>query len=263
MSSMLHKRFRVHVPHADIHEQPRRGKTVGNAESQLLLGEDFIARYLDGDFVYGQSPHDNYEGYVPLESLKTVQGSDVLTHFCDSASTLVYPQPDIRSRPKEKIGFMSRLAVCEHSLKDGFVLAAGLGWLPHDHLKPLEALNEKENFVDTALRLKGTPYRYGGRNSAMGIDCSALVQLALARGGVRSMRDAWQQEDDPALGAYVDPQAPRRRGDVVFFKGHVGIMVDDVKIINATTTTMRVETESLDLVAARNGGIKAVRRPYP
>ena len=88
-----------------------------------------------------------------------------------------------------------------------------IGHVPAHHLAPLGHV--VADWVAVAESLIGTPYRWGGRDG-IGIDCSALVQLSLAAGGIRAMRNSGDQEK---------PSADHRsslglvRGDLVFWKG--------------------------------------------
>jgi cell wall-associated NlpC family hydrolase len=174
--------------------------------------------------------------------------------------THIYPEPSFKTRPVTGLGFMSRIVVNENVEKDGFLSVPGTGWIYARHIKPLSALAGVDP-VYTAMRFLGCPYLYGGR-TANGMDCSALVQLALNRTGITCPRDSGPQER--ALGHSI-PRAQARKGDLVFFPGHVGIMLDDQHVINASARTMCVEVErldDLDRIYAANGkpGITSIRR---
>ncbi|MEL7049561.1 MAG: C40 family peptidase, partial [Pseudomonadota bacterium] len=124
------------------------------------------------------------------------------------------------------------------------------------------------DFVDIAERLIGTPYLWGGA-SRMGIDCSGLLQMSLLATGVSAPRDSDMQQE--ALGATVlipEDLDGLQRGDLVFWPGHVGIMIDGVMIVHANAHHMSVTVETLPEVAARvarNDGpaIAAIKRLTP
>ena len=118
------------------------------------------------------------------------------------------------------------------------------------------------DYVTVAERFLETPYLWGGRTSE-GIDCSGLVQTALAAAGLPSPRDSDMQE--PELGEPVANEAPLRRGDLVFWKGHVGIMRDSAALLHANGWHMRVVSEPLkearDRIAESGGGkLTSVKR---
>jgi cell wall-associated NlpC family hydrolase len=129
------------------------------------------------------------------------------------------------------------------------------------HKRHLIAIGDiADDPVVIAERLIGTPYRWGGR-SGDGIDCSGLVQLALAFSGIAAPRDSDQQRE--GLGAPLAEHAVARRGDLVFLPGHVGIMADPFTLLHANAWWMAVVREPLADVLARlpeDQGIIARRR---
>jgi cell wall-associated NlpC family hydrolase len=117
----------------------------------------------------------------------------------------------------------------------GFVFAA--------HLREIGSL--ESDFVTVAERLLGTPYLWGGRTS-LGLDCSGLVQTALAAAGVQAPRDSDMQEAQLGRAVEIKPElSGLRRGDLVFWKGHVGIMLDPTRLLHANGHTMTVSVEPL------------------
>ena len=121
------------------------------------------------------------------------------------------------------------------------------------HLVPLD--QKREDFVETALMFLGAPYLWGGR-SIGGIDCSGLVQLSLMAAGICCPRDSHEQIE---VGKKASPD-DLQRGDLVFFKGHVGIMLDDQHILNATSRSMDTRIEIVDHLAEIYDGILDIRR---
>src|SRR5205814_1781762 len=88
-----------------------------------------------------------------------------------------------------------------------------------------------------------------------GLDCSGLVQVALEFAGRRLPRDTDLQEK--AITTTIEPLADLsnlRRGDLVFWDGHVGIMLDHMRLLHATSAFMQVVIEPLH---------EAVRRIEP
>lgn len=241
-----------------IVEKPGQArKTLGKNDSCLLFGEEFAAAQEKGGWIYGTSASDGYKGWVPKDSLKKKKGDP--THFTDVPLTHIYPAPSFKTPPVLALSFLSRLTLDGGKKENGFVRAPGLGWIFAQHIKPLRDMTGADP-VETALLFLNAPYLYGGR-SAAGIDCSGLVQLAAMRGGLSPCpRDSGDQQ--AALGKAVTGGAPKR-GDLVFFPGHVGIMTDGKNILNATARHMRVVIEPLRDVEAANKKILAVRRLRP
>lgn len=163
--------------------------------------------------------------------------------------------------PLEALSIGAGLAVTGES-GDFFTTERG-GHVFKPHLCPRS--QHEPDFVAVAERFLHVPYLWGGRTS-LGLDCSALVQLSLAAAGMAAPRDSDLQERElgEAL-AYDDSLDGLSRGDLVFWKGHVGIMTDPDTLLHATAFTMSVIREPLrparDRILARNGGpITAIRR---
>ena len=243
---LVHGCLHVAIP---IRARPARD---GVAVSELLRGECFAVVDASGDWAWGFSEHDGYVGYVELAALGETCGA---SHVVATPAALLFACPDIKAPVVERLPMGARIAVIG---EDGAFLAVEGGGLVHP--RHVAALDQRAaDFVEVATRLTGTPYRWGGR-SGDGIDCSGLVQLALGFCGVAAPRDSDQQA---ALGEPVAPQGPLRRGDLVFLPGHVGIMASGTDLLHANAHWMRVVTEPLADVLARqpeDGGIIAIRR---
>ncbi len=227
----------------------------GTAEmtSQLLFGERFDVLEADGLWAWGQCAHDGYVGHVPRSCLDTpeaVGGGVAPTHRVATLSTHVYPEPSVKHRPGAALPMGARLAVGQ--IRDGFAQLAAGGWVPQTHLAPLD---ERVDWVAAAEALRGVPYLWGGR-STLGLDCSGLVQIALQAAGRTCPRDSDMQE--AALGMGVAAEAELVRGDLVFWTGHVGIMLSPERFLHANIFHMAVAEEPLAearaRIAERGGG---------
>jgi cell wall-associated NlpC family hydrolase len=139
-----------------------------------------------------------------------------------------------------------------------YVGLVGGGYVPAAHFAPVPG-----DLVAIAGRLTGVPYLWGGR-TARGIDCSGLVQLAMAAAGLPAPRDSDMQA--ALIGKPLDPEAPLQRGDLVFWRGHVGILTDADRLLHANAHAMAVAEEPLAEAVARiaasgGGPVTARRRP--
>ncbi len=241
--------YTVRVPLVDLMETPVNGEAIGRRDSQMLYGETFRADMTEGNWASGVSETDGYRGYVDTGYLTPFAGE--ATHVVTRLLSHIYTKPDFKTRPVLILSFLSRVRLTGKT-KDGFAEMENGGWMFAGHLAPVS--DRKADHTETALMFLQAPYLYGGRTS-LGIDCSGLVQLALMRSGIPCPRDSDQQQE--AVGKSVD--APQR-GDLVFFKGHVGIMLDGENILNATARTMDVRVEKLSELEKIYGGILAVKR---
>ncbi|MDB5492279.1 MAG: family lipoprotein [Micavibrio sp.] len=253
---------KIHNAVADLQGEPGMQVRIGRRDSQMLYGEPFeIVAEKDG-WLQGRSILDGYAGWIDAAHKGLDQ--ELPTHVVHTRMTNAYLLPDFKTRPYEEFSFMSRITVDPaEPAQNGFVKIKGRqAWVPQTHVMDIiTLLSNKVDIAATAEMFMGTPYLYGGR-SAGGIDCSALVQLAVLRNGGFCLRDADQQE--PVMGKIV--KRPRR-GDLIYFKDgpalHVGIMADTKHIINATVRHMAVTVEKLDEMQKFYGGIKSIRRLTP
>ncbi len=220
-----------------------------NLATQLLYGEGFTVydEITDMGLAWGQSERDGYVGYVPSAGLiEPLQGR---LDTVSALSALIFAEPDFKSQLLGSYSLGCRVAV--EGEENGYArLGAGI-YTPMVNFAPIT-----EDFVEVAEKFIGSPYLWGGR-SYFGLDCSGLVQLALQAVGVDAPRDADMQEAE--VGTSVE--RPEKRGDLVFWDGHVGIMQDGENLLHANIHHMAVVSEPLvDVTARADGEITGVRR---
>ena len=199
-----------------------------------------------GHWAWGYCRHDHYVGYV--EAIALIEPVRP-THIVAAASAPIQAEPDVHAAPLASLPMGARLNGHERS---GF-LATDSGFLPFTLVRPIDAFEHDPASV--AERLLGSPYLLGGR-TRHGIDCSGLVQMALGLCGIRAPRDSDQQR---ALGRPLGGEADLGRGDLVFFEGHVGMMVDREQLIHATGHLGRTVVEPLAEVAGRTAIVERRR----
>jgi cell wall-associated NlpC family hydrolase len=226
--------------------------------SQLLHGEAVTVYDQTDGWAWVQNQTDGYVGYLPAAALTAAVTAP--SHRVSALRSFLYPRPDLRAPPLDILSFGSPVTVI--GAENGYAAVAGGGWLFAGHLTPWSAV--AADWVATASRFIGVPYLWGGRSS-LGVDCSALVQLALAAAGISAPRDSDMQRAELGTAIDLDGAWQGRRGDLVFFPGHVGLMIDDQRLVHATAFVMAVTTEPLAAVIARTdptrgGGLLAVRR---
>lgn len=245
---MTATRMRVAAPSAFL-----RGRPDAKAEAltELLFGEEVIVSFSRADWAEVENLTDGYKGFMPAAALD--DACPAPTHHVAALRTLVYPEPNLKVPPIGALSFLSRIRPSDE--RNGFAELASDVWVFADHLAPIGSV--EPDHVKTALRFLEVPYLWGGR-TAQGLDCSALVQLSLAAAGIVAPRDSGPQR--AALGHRVLGDAPPRSGDLVFWPGHVAIMIHDGMVVHANAHHMAVTIEPLAAVIMRVGMASEVRR---
>ena len=215
-------------------------------ETEALMGERLtVYEFGDEGFAWGQLETDGYVGYLPANAL-AVPGH-APTHRVAVLRTLAFPGPSIHLPPVTGLPLGARVVVARAN--PPFAVLASGHFIPAKHVAMLDQI--ESDFVSVAERFVGVPYLWGGKTS-LGIDCSGLVQVALGACGIAAPRDADLQEQ--AIGAAVSFEPcfnEMRRGDLVFWPGHVAIMRDAQNVVHANSFDMAVTVEPLATVSAR------------
>ncbi|MEO0999551.1 MAG: NlpC/P60 family protein [Pseudomonadota bacterium] len=216
----------------------------GELASQLLLGESFTIYDTDPatGLAWGQAA-DGYVGWVPQAGLEREAAAGT-PHRVSALFTHVYPEPQFKCRPVEALPFRAEVGVTGEA-GDFLELAIG-GYAPRQHLAA--DWPDEPDPVTWSERFLNVAYLWGGRSPA-GLDCSALVQLGLQAAGVAARRDADLQM--ASLGRKLRKGSRLRRGDLVFWTGHVGWMQDETRLLHANIFHMAVASEPLEAAVAR------------
>jgi cell wall-associated NlpC family hydrolase len=224
---------------------PLRREPSSDAElsTQILKGERVTIYDRNGEgWAWAQLNSDGYVGWLPDRTLAPPSAPP--THKITALSTFAFPGPSIKLPPIGTLPLGVKLAVRR---SDGAFAITQEGWyVPQLHLGAADAY--ESDFVAVAERFAGTPYLWGGKTS-LGIDCSGLVQIALNAAGIGCPRDSDMQQD--ALGRALPPAEVLRRGDLIFWKGHVAIARDADSIVHANAHHMATVIENTRDAIAR------------
>ena len=228
--------MRVVAASAPLRREPRPDAPL---DTEALAGELVQVYESEEGWAWAQLAGDGYVGYLPDDALRPDQSEP--THRISALRTFVYPGPSIKLPPLEALSLNAGVAVVEE--RGDFAVLADGGHVFVKHLARPDQF--QPDFVAVAERFLGVPYLWGGKTS-LGLDCSGLTQLALAAAGIASPRDSDMLE--AALGHPVelrDDLSGLRRGDLIFWKGHVGILTDAETLLHANGNTMTVHREPL------------------
>ncbi|MFT4095800.1 MAG: NlpC/P60 family protein [Rhodoblastus sp.] len=252
-------RMQVVAPVADLKSAP---SPEASLDTQALAGETVTVFEREEGWAWVQLARDSYVGY--LSELALAPDVVAPTHRVTARATFVYPAANMKAPIVETLPFGAQVAVIDAS--GDFARLARGGFVFARHLAPVQAY--ESDFVAVAESMSGAPYLWGGKTPA-GVDCSGLVQSSLAACGIAAPRDTDMQAK--ALGqplTITDELTHLHRGDLIFWKGHVGIMRDADTLLHANGHHMLVASEALKGAReriARNsfGAITAIRRLTP
>lgn len=227
------------LPWAAMKKEPHAGAVT---LSEMLYGEPLQILDRDDAWLKVASIIDGYVGWILAGA--TTRGLVRPTHRIRVPMTHIYREPDLKSEPLLPLPMASLVHIkTPASLKNGFLPHENGGFIHAAHLGPLGAFTDDP--VTVAESFMGAPYLWGGR-TMIGIDCSGLIQLALSAAGHRVLRDSGSQY--ASLGRPLDSGEKPARGDLAFFPGHVGWMLDSVHLLHANATHMAVTVDPVDQV---------------
>ncbi len=221
------KNYQVNVPFVDL-----LGSPDGKRNRQLIYGSKVKYFSAAKGWAFIQNTYDNYVGYVP-ES--TIASETQKTHIVTAPLAHVFMEPNIKSKNIEILPLAAR--VSGEMIGNGF-LETELGWISVSQLKRKTELSKDP--VEVSKLLQNAPYLWGG-NTTLGIDCSGLIQISLLLCGIDCPGDSDQQMN--TLGQNIDIGSPRKKGDIIFWKGHVAWALNERQILHANAYHMATVIE--------------------
>jgi cell wall-associated NlpC family hydrolase len=234
--------MQVATSHAGLRASPGPDAEQVN---QALFGETITVYVRDNGWAWGQLEVDGYVGWMQLAQLTDIVR--IPTHRVAAVRSLIFSAANLKSPPLVRLSMGAQVTLGEAA--NGFRKVEGSGWIWSGHIAPVDEF--ETDFVSVAERFIGSPYLWGGRESD-GIDCSGLVHVAKAACGVRILRDSDMQRASVGERTGEGPDLPPlQRGDLIFWKGHVGIMMDADRLLHANAWHMSTEIEPLADAVAR------------
>jgi hypothetical protein len=253
------RRMRVRSETVALRAEPH---PEAGMDTQALFGERVDVYEIDMEgWAWGQLARDGYVGYLAADDLVDVLADDsaevAATHRVLAPRTFVYPARNMKTPPLSALPMNALVHVLD---SDGTFARLREGYVWARHLTSLDFA--EIDFVAVAERFLDAPYLWGGK-TWQGLDCSGLIQIALQAAGLEAPRDTDMQASQ--LDAPLPLDADLKRGDLVFWKGHVGVMRDSQILLHANGHFMQVTSEPLIEARARIaansfGEITTIRR---
>ena len=215
-------------------------------ENELLFGEKIEINKVTGDWFFCQSLLDGYLGWINIKYL-----SDVIdvNHRVINLRSNLYEKDNLKANILFHLPLGSKLNVIKETKEWSKIQYYNRnhlceGFVPNKDIIPIN--NKVLDWVSIAESLLNTPYKWGGRDS-QSVDCSSLIQLSLETIGIYFPRNTKQQielfkgKNDNIF----------NRGTLIYWDGHVGVMIDKENFLHANSFHMKVTIEPLIKVKKR------------
>ena len=222
---------------------------TSHLETECLFGEKVEILDESLDWVYCKLNTDSYHGWVKKEGLGKTENP---THRVIANRSFVYVDKDLKSNYLLYLPLGAQLVInniqSEWAEIRLYNSITQVGYVPSFHIVNID--HRIKDWVSIAELSVGVPYKWGGRNT-IGIDCSALLQLSYQTYGEDIPRNTSQQVKLKKKG--IQDIDDLKRGCVVFWKGHVGIMIDKFNCVHANAFHMQTKVEPLNQIINRIG----------
>jgi len=209
---------------SNIHKSP---SGVSEVISQILYGEKFKILSKNKNWIKIKVSFDNYIGYIKN---KHYTNNHKPTHKVFILKAIIYSKPN--NRTKYFLPFASKISIIQENKK--FIEFEKNKWIKKKDIKKIDHL-EKDYLKILKLFLK-IKYVWGGK-TYKGVDCSAILQLLYYYNNKFYPRDT---KDQLKYSKSNIKKKKFKKGDIIFWKGHVAICVNAKKLIHAYGPKKRV-----------------------
>lgn len=235
----------IYKSSSPIFNEPNKSSSI---ETEALFGEKVKIINKKRDWEYCELLTDNYLGWIKTADL----GENYFTtHRVLVSRTFAYSEPNIKSRPINYFSMGSKIK-CKIFNKNWHKVSLNKNDKFETFIQTKDVVKKShkvKDWVSSIEILKNTPYKWGGRDT-IGLDCSSLIQLGLQTHRYKFPRNSSDQRKSCCKNVDINDIS---RGHLIFWDGHVGVMVDKKNILHANAHFMKVVIEPLKEVIKRIG----------
>ena len=193
-----------------------------NISTQLLYGEKFKVIQKNRGFLKIKTDFDNYHGFIKVRKFKKKLNK---THKVIILKSKIYSKPKSKFGTKKYLPFSSEIEILEK--KNNFVMFEKSKWISFNDLEIIKKRNM--DFTKIFKLFLNCKYKWGGK-SFDGMDCSALLQIFYKFNNKFFPRDTI---DQVKFKKGVQKKKVFKKGDIIFWKGHVAICLNSRNLIHA------------------------------
>jgi len=204
-------------PLSNIYKKPNAFSEV---TSQILYGEKFKIISKNKSWIKIKTLFDNYTGYIKN---KYYTKDHQPTHKIFTLKANIYNKQ--KNKTKNFLPFASRISMIDENKK--FIEFEKNKWIKKKDIKKINHI-EKDYLKVLKMFLK-IKYLWGGK-TYRGIDCSAILQLFFYYNNKFYPRDT---KDQIKYSAKKNRSKVFKKGDIIFWKGHVAVCINAQKLIHA------------------------------
>jgi len=202
---------------SNIYKKPSKKSEI---TSQIIYGEKFKILSKNKNWIKIKTLFDNYIGYIKnvqyVEKFKPNYKVNIL-------KAKIFKKPNSSSKSWLPLG--SKLSIIDEN--KNYIKIDKNKWIKKTDIKKIN--HKEKNFIKTFKKFLNVKYVWGGK-TYKGIDCSALLQIFFNYNNLFYPRDT---KDQIIYSKISSKKRKFKKGDIIFWKGHVAICLNSKKLIHA------------------------------